>query len=266
MGPFKPTVRGGYAYVSKIPDQFTKSTAFNLLCTMDQALASLQLFATSTVIPLGSRIVTWRVDKGGEHTDKDFEAYCQETGHTQQFAAINKLQQIGVSERVGRTLCAMVRCMHIDSVLSPFLRAELIVAAPYICNRIPHSALNIETPYRKLYGKDADLSHLKIIGARVFIHIKNPNKLDHTSCEGMLCGLSETENNSYLEPENASRGRDQERYFHRNTTKRNSCHQAALAATKSRVTVVRFQRRYTRRQLRLSRRHAAGRAELHLRF
>ena len=71
------------------------------------------------------------------------------------------------------------------------------MAASYIFNRIPHSALNMEMPYKKLYGKDADLSHLKIIGARDFVYINNPNKLGHTSREGTMCGFSETESNSY---------------------------------------------------------------------
>ena len=48
------------------------------------------------------------------------------------------------------------------------------MAASYVCNRFSHSTLNMETPYKKLCGKDADLSHLKIIGARVFVHIKKP--------------------------------------------------------------------------------------------
>ena len=72
-----------------------------------------------------------------------------------------------------------------------------MMAASYICNRIPHSAMNIETPYKKLYGKDADLPHLKIIGARAFVHITNSNKLGHTSWEGMVCGFSETKSDSY---------------------------------------------------------------------
>ena len=55
----------------------------------------------------------------------------------------------------------------------------------------------METPYKKLYGKDADLSHHKIIGSRAFVHIKNPTKLDHTLWEGMVCGFSETESNFY---------------------------------------------------------------------
>ena len=89
MGSFKPAARGGYEYVSKITDQFTKWTAVYLLCAKDQAFASLQLFVTSTVILFGRRIVTVRADKGGEYIGEDFKAYCQETGITQQIADTN---------------------------------------------------------------------------------------------------------------------------------------------------------------------------------
>ena len=76
-------------------------------------------------------------------------------------------------------MCAIVRCMCVDSGLAPFVLGELVMAASYICNQILHPALSMETPYKKLYGKDADLSRLKIIGARAFVHIKNSNKLGH---------------------------------------------------------------------------------------
>ena len=51
----------------------------------------------------------------------------------------------------------------------------------YLCNRMPHS------------GKEANLSHLKIIGARAFAHNKEAKKLEPKSWEGMLCGFSEDE-------------------------------------------------------------------------
>ena len=171
-GPFKPTDHQGYKYVSKITDLLTKWTAVYFLCTKDEALASLQLFVTSTVIPFGSRIITWRADKGDEYTGEDFKAYCQETGTTQQFAATNMPQQISISERVGRTLCAMVRCMRVDSGLPPILWGGLTMAASYIFNQVLQWALNMETPYEKLYEKDTNLYHLKIIGVRAFIHSK----------------------------------------------------------------------------------------------
>ena len=197
MGPFAPAAHGGYKYVSKITDHFSRWNAVYLLCSKDQALASLQAYVTSTVIPFSSRIVRFRADKGGEYTGKDFQAYCLETGIKQEFAATNTPQQIGVSERVGRTLCAMVRCLLVDSGLPPNLWGELMLTTTYLCNRVPHSALKMETPYKVLYGKKADLSHLKIIGSRAFVHIKDSTKLGHTSWEGMVCGFSENESNSY---------------------------------------------------------------------
>ena len=44
-----------------------------------------------------------------------------------------------------------------------------------------------------MYSKDADLSHLKIFGARTFVHIKDAKKLEPRSWERMLSGFSEKE-------------------------------------------------------------------------
>ena len=72
-----------------------------------------------------------------------------------------------------------------------------MLTAAYLCNRMPHSGPDMETPFKRLYGKEANLSHLKIIGARAFVHIKDAKKLEPKSWEGMLCGFSEAEALSY---------------------------------------------------------------------
>ena len=113
-------------------------------------------------------------------TGDEFKAYCLETCKTQEFAATNTPQRIDVSEPTRQTLCGMVRCMFVDGGLRPFLSGEfmitkLIMTASYFCNRIPRSALEMETPYTMLYGKNADLWHLIIICVRAFLHIRNAN-------------------------------------------------------------------------------------------
>ena len=55
----------------------------------------------------------------------------------------------------------------------------------------------METPFKRLYGKEVNLSHLKIIGSRAFVHIKDAKKLEPKSWKGMLCGFSEDEPLSY---------------------------------------------------------------------
>ena len=197
MGPFTPVAHEVYKYASKITDQFSTWATVYLLCSKDQALASLQVYVASTMIPFSSRIVRLHADKSGEYTGKAFQAYCLESGIKQELAATNTPQQISVSERVGRMLYATVCCLLVDSDLPPNLWGELMLIATYLCNRVPHSAPQMGTSHKVLYGKDAGISHLNIVGVRAFVYIENPTKLGDTSEEGMVYGLTETESNSY---------------------------------------------------------------------
>ena len=63
--------------------------------------------------------------------------------------------------------------------------------AVYVSNRVPHAALANETPYKALYGKDVHLGHLRVIGARAFVHVEtHTKKLEHRAWEGRLVGYS----------------------------------------------------------------------------
>ena len=181
---------GGYRSVSKITDEYTKWIAVYLLTNKNEALQSLQLFVDSTVIPYCGCIVRWRADRGGEYTGEEVRQYCLETGVIQEFAATSTPQQIGLSESVGRALCAMVRCMLADSGFPSSMWGELFMAAAYLKNMIPHKALEMETPFKMLHGGEADLSHLRVIEVRTFVHIKNSRKLDAAAWEGKMCGHS----------------------------------------------------------------------------
>ena len=65
MGPFSLVAIGGFKYVSKITDEYTKWTPVYLLTNKRRALQLIQLFIGSTVIPFGGRIVRWRAERGG---------------------------------------------------------------------------------------------------------------------------------------------------------------------------------------------------------
>ena len=91
----------------------------------------------------------------------------------------------------------MVRCLLVDIGVPPKLWGELMLTAAYFCNRMPHSGLDMETPFKRLYGKEASFLYLKIIGARAFVHINDAKKLEPKSWEVILCGFSEDEAISY---------------------------------------------------------------------
>ena len=70
------------------------------------------------------------------------------------------------------------------------------MAAAYLENRTLHNALKMETSVTMLRSKEADLSHLRAIGTRTCVHIKDSKKLDATAWEEKVCGYSE-ESKSY---------------------------------------------------------------------
>ena len=110
--------------MSKITDQFSRWITAYQLYNKDQALASLQTYVTSMLIPFSSQKFRFRADKGSEYTGKAFQACFLETGIKQEFATTNTPQPTGASKRVGLTLCVTIRCLFVDSGLSPNLCGE----------------------------------------------------------------------------------------------------------------------------------------------
>ena len=145
MEPLTPEALGGYKYVTKISDEYTKWTEIYLLKSKHDALSSFQMFVQSVVIP-GFRMERLRTDKGCKFTSKKFQNYCLQTGVSLKFASTNTPLYIGMSKRVGRTLAAMVRCMLADSGLPEFLWGELVFTTAFLGNRAPHSAIGMQSP------------------------------------------------------------------------------------------------------------------------
>ena len=73
------------------------------------------------------------------------------------------------------------------------LWAEATMAAVYVQNRLSHSALGLKTPEEMFTGKKPEVSHLKIFGCPVFIHIpkEKRNKLDPSRKKGIFVGYCE---------------------------------------------------------------------------
>jgi hypothetical protein len=63
----------------------------------------------------------------------------------------------------------------------------------YVQNRLSHSALGFKTPEEMFSGKKPEVSHLKIFGCPIFIHIpkEKRNKLDPSGKKGIFVGYCE---------------------------------------------------------------------------
>jgi len=63
----------------------------------------------------------------------------------------------------------------------------------YVQNRLPDSALELKTPKEMFTGNKLEVSHLKIFGCTVFIHIpkEKRNKMEPSGKKGIFVGYCE---------------------------------------------------------------------------
>ena len=90
----------------------------------------------------------------------------------------------------------MVRYILVDSGVPSSMWGELLMAAAYLRNRTLHKAVKMEKPFKMLHDEKVDLSPLRVVGARTFVHVNDSRKLVAAAWEGKVCGYSE-ESKSY---------------------------------------------------------------------
>lgn len=110
------------------------------------------------------------------------------------------LEMNSVAERVNRTLVEKARTMLLASGTERKFWNEAVLAASYIKNRCPTSALgkqfNDKTPAEIWYGFKPDLSNLRIFGSNCYNHIPVNNRLkfDAKSSKCIFLGYGSSTN------------------------------------------------------------------------
>jgi hypothetical protein len=87
---------------------------------------------------------------------------------------------------------AMKAMIH-DQYLPMHLWTKTVITTVYVQNKLPHSALGFKTPEEILSEKKLEVSHLKIFGCSIFIHIlkEKRTKLDPLGKKGICIGYCE---------------------------------------------------------------------------
>ena len=87
---------------------------------------------------------------------------------------------------------AMKTMIH-DQDLPIHLWVKAARTTVYVQNRISHSALGFKTPEEMFTGKKPKVSHLKIFGCLVFVHIpkEKRTKLNPSRNKGIFIGYCE---------------------------------------------------------------------------
>ena len=138
-----------------------------------------------------------RSDNGGEYISGEFKDFCSKEGIQRELIAPHNPHQNGVTKRKNKMIVSVARAMLHDQGLLMHLWAEACNTAVYVKNHCPHKVLGMSTPKEAFTGKKLDISHLKIFGSYVYIHVTKDarKKLEPTIEVGIFVGYTETPHN-----------------------------------------------------------------------
>jgi Reverse transcriptase (RNA-dependent DNA polymerase)/gag-polypeptide of LTR copia-type/Zinc knuckle len=143
-------------------------------------------------------VVYW--DNAKEFWSQPLQEYCDNAGIKLQGSAPYMAQENGFAERRWQVWCAAARCLLHEASLPPSLWQEAMACAVYIRNRTPTKALGGKTPYQAWHGERPDLAHLRVFGARAYVHLERSaregSKFGLRAWVGRFVGYSE-HNNCY---------------------------------------------------------------------
>jgi transposase InsO family protein len=192
-GPMPSSSISGYVYYVSFIDDYSRKTWIYFLKTKDEVFSKFKEFKALIENLSERKIKILRSDNGGEYTSKEFVNFCKDVGIKRELTTPYNPQQNGVAKRKNKTILEAVKTMIHDQDLPMCLWAEATMAIVYVQNRLSHSALGLKTPEEMFTGKKPKVSHLKIFGCSVFIHIpkEKRNKLDTSGKKGIFMGYCE---------------------------------------------------------------------------
>jgi transposase InsO family protein len=174
------TSLSGYLYYVSFIDDYSRKTWVYFLKSKDEVFGKFKEFKALIENLSERKIKILRSDNGGEYTSKEFVSFCRDAGIKRELTTPYNPQQNGVAERKNRTIMEAMKTMIHDQDLLMHLWVEAARTTVYVQNKLSHSALGFKTLEEMFSGKKPKVSHLKIFGCPVFVHIpkERRTKLD----------------------------------------------------------------------------------------
>lgn len=170
-GPMEIKSLGGARYILVFVDDFSRKTFVYFLKTKCEVTKYFVTFKNMVETQTGLKLQKFRTDNGTEFTCNKMRAVFDSSGIIHQTSNYYTPEQNGVSERRIRMIVEKAKCMLFGAGLPTMFWAEAVNAAVHIINRSVTSTLNNMTPHEAFSGKKPDLSHLRVFGCDVMVHV-----------------------------------------------------------------------------------------------
>ncbi|GBP49905.1 Retrovirus-related Pol polyprotein from transposon TNT 1-94 [Eumeta japonica] len=206
-GPMENVSIGGSRYYILFVDDHSKMAFIYFMKAKSEAFKYFKEFQSMVENQKNRKIKVFRTDNGGEYCNKDFDKYLKQQGIIHQRTNAYTPEQNGVCERMNRSLVEKARCLIFDASLHKKFWAEAMHTSVYLRNRSVVTGLNDMTPYEVWTGNKPNLSHVRIFGSKVMMHIPKEKRLkwDEKARELILVGYAENvKGYRVYDPENNS--------------------------------------------------------------
>ena len=196
-GPFSVASIAKHKYYVIFVDDFSRKCWIFFMPKKSDTFAKFCEFKALVEKESGKKVIALRSDNGGEFISAELKEFCSAEGIQRELIAPHNPQQNGVAERKNRTIVGAARAMLHDEGLPLHLWAEACNTTVYVQNRFPHKVLGMSTPEEAYSGKRPDISHLRIFGSPVYMHVTKDarRKLDPTAEVGIFVGYTDTPHN-----------------------------------------------------------------------
>lgn len=176
-GPMESKSLGGARYFLLFVDDASRMSFVYFLKEKNQALKYFKEYQSLVEKQTGNKIKVLRTDNGGEFCSQEMENYLKTEGIVHQKTNPYTPEQNGLCERFNRTIVERAKCLLFEAKLEKKFWAEAVNSAVYLKNRTPASGLGDITPFEKWTCRKPDLSHVRVFGSPVMVHIPKNKRL-----------------------------------------------------------------------------------------
>lgn len=189
-GPMETRSIGQARYFVLFVDDASRMAFVYFLKEKNQVFQKFKEYKSLVENQTGNRIKTLRTDNGGEFCSQQMETYLRTEGIVHQTSNPYTPEQNGLCERLNRTVVERAKCLLFEAKLEKRFWAEAVNSAVYLKNRSPASGLGEITPFEKWTGRKPDLSHIRVFGSPVMVHVPKSKrqKWDKKAVKYILVG------------------------------------------------------------------------------
>jgi hypothetical protein len=199
FGPLPVAAISGYLYWLTIVDDCTRWLILAPLKSKDKAYAAWVTFTTELFTQYGIKVKILQCDNDAVFTSHAFRNYLKAQGTKSHFTVHDTPEQNGVAENVHQHIMNCIRVNLHTANLPDRLWWYAALYTMYMLNRTPKSALQLQTPYFKRYGVNANLDNLQPFGTPCIVYDEaRPNKLALKGKRGVWLGFDDTSKGHYV--------------------------------------------------------------------